>query len=161
MPGADGARLLGFVEAFQGRTIVVLGDLVGDEYVYGKPDRISREAPVLILRYLSREVRLGGAANACHNLHTLGARVLPLGIVGADRAGEAVRRLFVEQGIPTEGVVTVGMDDLSSLFDSCTPAGVLDDRLGVDNEEQGRPVMVCRGPRLPWSALWPQLQHYD
>ncbi len=86
--------------------MVVLGDLVGDEYIYGKPERISREAPVLILRYLSRETRLGGAGNACHNLHMLGARVLPLGVVGTDRAGHSIRRLLGELGIVTEGVVT-------------------------------------------------------
>jgi rfaE bifunctional protein kinase chain/domain len=50
-------------------------------------------------------MRLGGAANACHNLHTLGATVLPLGVVGADRAGDRVRRLLAEQGITTDGVV--------------------------------------------------------
>jgi rfaE bifunctional protein kinase chain/domain len=104
--GADGARLLGLVEAFQGKTVLVVGDLVADEYVHGKPGRISREAPVLILRFLSREVRLGGAANACHNLHTLGARVLPTGVVGDDWAGEALRRLFGELGVVTDGIVT-------------------------------------------------------
>jgi rfaE bifunctional protein kinase chain/domain len=102
---AEAPELLRTVQRFEGRRILVVGDLVGDEYVFGKPDRISREAPVLILRYLSREMRLGGAANACHNLHTLGAKVLPLGVVGADRAGDAVRRLLAEQGIPTDGVV--------------------------------------------------------
>jgi rfaE bifunctional protein kinase chain/domain len=104
----DGAtlELLGIVQAFEGRRVLVVGDLVADEYVFGKPDRISREAPVLILHYLSREVRLGGAANACHNLHTLGARVMPLGVVGTDRKGEAVRRLLADEGITTEGVIT-------------------------------------------------------
>lgn len=106
--GADGARLLGLVEAFQRKTIVVLGDVVADEYVYGKPQRISREAPVLILRYLSREIRLGGAANACYNLHTLGARVVPLGVVGDDWAGAAIRELFGARGITAEGLVPAG-----------------------------------------------------
>ncbi|MGH7536212.1 MAG: bifunctional heptose 7-phosphate kinase/heptose 1-phosphate adenyltransferase, partial [Gemmatimonadales bacterium] len=101
------SRLLGVIEAFQGKRVVVLGDLVADEYVSGKPHRISREAPVLILRYLSREVRLGGAANACHNLHMLGARVVPLGVVGSDWAGDAIRALFTERGVSTEGLVTV------------------------------------------------------
>jgi rfaE bifunctional protein kinase chain/domain len=103
---ADGARLLRLVEAFQGKTVLVLGDLVADEYVHGQPQRISREAPVLILRYLSRDVRLGGAANACHNLHMLGARVLPLGLVGADWAGTALGDLFRALGVSTEGLVT-------------------------------------------------------
>ena len=105
MHSAEAPELLRIVQRFQGRRILVVGDLVADEYVFGKPDRVSREAPVLILRYLSREMRLGGAANACHNLHTLGATVLPLGVVGADRAGDRVRRLLAEQGITTDGVV--------------------------------------------------------
>ena len=104
--GADGTRLLRLVEGFQGRTVLVLGDLVADEYVHGKPWRISREAPVLILRFDSRDVRLGGAANACHNLHTLGARVLPLGVVGEEWAGDALRGLFGELGVNTDGIVT-------------------------------------------------------
>jgi rfaE bifunctional protein kinase chain/domain len=107
MMPAPGAELLRLVEAFQGKRVIVLGDLVADEYVYGRPERISREAPVLILRYLSREVRLGGAANACHNLHMLGARVLPLGVIGADWAGTALRELFAERGIATDGIVSV------------------------------------------------------
>ncbi len=107
MSRAERARLLRVVESFQGKTVLVVGDLIADEYVYGKPERISREAPVLILRYLSRDVRLGGAANACHNLHMLGARVLPLGVVGDDWAGEALLDLFRERGVPTEGIVTV------------------------------------------------------
>ncbi len=108
VPSVDGSRLLGLVEAFQGKTVAVLGDVVADEYVYGKPQRISREAPVLILRYLSREVRLGGAANACHNLHALGARVVPLGVAGDDWAGGAIRELFEAGGVTTEGLVAVG-----------------------------------------------------
>jgi D-glycero-beta-D-manno-heptose-7-phosphate kinase len=102
----DGARLLRLVEVFQGKTVLVLGDLVADEYIHGQPKRISREAPVLILRHLARDVRLGGAANACHNLHTLGARVLPLGVIGADWAGEALVELFRTTGVSTEGLIT-------------------------------------------------------
>jgi rfaE bifunctional protein kinase chain/domain len=84
-----------------------VGDIVADEYVFGRPERVSREAPVLILRYLSQEIRLGGAANACHNLHTLGARALPFGVVGADAAGETVRRSLADRGVPTDGILTV------------------------------------------------------
>jgi rfaE bifunctional protein kinase chain/domain len=100
------AELLRVVQRFEGRRVLVVGDLVADEYVFGKPERVSREAPVLILRYLSREVRLGGAANACHNLHTLGASVVPLGVVGADPEGEAIRRSLAERGIPSDGIIS-------------------------------------------------------
>jgi bifunctional ADP-heptose synthase (sugar kinase/adenylyltransferase) len=70
----DRARLRAAMEAFGDRTIVVVGDLIVDEYLSGKPNRISREAPVLILRFTERELRLGGAANAAHNVHALTAR---------------------------------------------------------------------------------------
>jgi rfaE bifunctional protein kinase chain/domain len=99
--------LLRVIQGFEGRRVLVVGDLVADEYVFGQPERVSREAPVLILRYLSQETRLGGAANACHNLHTLGAKVVPLGVVGADAAGEAIRRSLLDRGIPADGIVGV------------------------------------------------------
>jgi len=98
-------RLQTIAERFSGRTVLVLGDLIADEYVYGKPARVSREAPVLILRFQSREVRLGGAANACHNIAGLGARVLPVGVLGADAAGDEVAELFRALGVTTEGIV--------------------------------------------------------
>lgn len=139
MPGADGTRLLGLVEAFQGKTVVVLGDVVADEYVYGKPQRISREAPVLILRYLSREIRLGGAANASHNLHALGARVVPLGVVGEDWAGAAIRELFGAWGVTTEGLVAVA-DRLTPVKTRIMAGGYLATRqqvIRVDREPEG------------------------
>src|SRR5438309_2187279 len=72
----------------------------------GKPVRISREAPVLILRFAERQVFLGGAANASHNAHALGARVTPIGAVGRDGAGEELLALFRAAGISTDGIVT-------------------------------------------------------
>ena len=88
-----------------GRRIVVVGDLLTDEYLYGKPARISREAPVLILRFTEREVKLGGAANAAHNVRALGAAAIPVGVIGVDAAGQDVQRLFVRAGISTDGLV--------------------------------------------------------
>ena len=104
---SDSARRLGAtVEAFRNQTVLVVGDLIADEYQFGKPARISREAPVLILRFTEREVRLGGAANAAHNVHALGARVMPIGVVGRDAAGDELLGLLHSAGIPTEGIVT-------------------------------------------------------
>jgi len=98
-------RLREIVAAFGAKRVVVVGDLIADEYLYGKPSRISREAPVLILRFTNREVRLGGAANAAHNVRALGATALPVGPLGGDDAGAEVRRLFAEKGIATDGIV--------------------------------------------------------
>jgi len=99
------ARLRALVDGFAGKTLVVVGDLITDEYLYGKPARISREAPVLILRFTEREVSLGGAGNAAHNVHDLGARVVPIGVIGKDPAGDELLALFHTTGIPTDGIV--------------------------------------------------------
>jgi rfaE bifunctional protein kinase chain/domain len=97
-------RLRDAVARFQGKRVAVIGDLIADEYLYGKPARISREAPVLILRFTDREVRLGGAANAAHNVHALGATVLPVGLLGQDAAGDEVHALFRQAGMDTDGI---------------------------------------------------------
>jgi len=97
-------RLKDAIARFPGKRIAVVGDLIADEYLYGKPARISREAPVLILRFTDREVRLGGAANAAHNVHALGATVLPVGLLGQDGAGDEVHALFHQAGMNTDGI---------------------------------------------------------
>jgi rfaE bifunctional protein kinase chain/domain len=99
------ARLEALVRAFRGRRVLVLADLVADEFVYGRVERISREAPVLILRHDATDVRLGGGANAVHNIHTLGARPLPFGVLGRDAHGQRLRALLRERRIPTTGIV--------------------------------------------------------
>jgi rfaE bifunctional protein kinase chain/domain len=98
-------RLRGAIDAFRGKTVVVVGDVITDEYLFGRPARISREAPVIILRFTEREARLGGAANAAHNVHALGARVVPVGVVGRDAAGEELLALCHAAGVPTDGLV--------------------------------------------------------
>jgi D-glycero-beta-D-manno-heptose-7-phosphate kinase len=85
------ARLLELIDRFTQPRIVVFGDLIADEFVYGRVARVSREAPVLILEYDSTEVLPGGAGNAAHNVAMLGGRVTIVGLVGKDDAG---RRLL-------------------------------------------------------------------
>src|SRR2546428_12104255 len=86
------------LDRFSGARIAVVGDLVADEFVYGETDRISREAPVLIVRYESAELKPGCAANAVANLCALGAQVLPVGVVGSDEIGRRLRALLREAG---------------------------------------------------------------
>ena len=100
-------RLMAAVARFVGTRVVVVGDLITDEYLYGKPARISREAPVLILRFTGREVRLGGAANAAHNVHALGATAIVVGVLGEDQAGDEAVRLLSQAGVGGEGLVRV------------------------------------------------------
>jgi len=101
----EGARLESIVRAFRGRRVLVLADLVADEFVYGRVERVSREAPVLILRHDSTDVRLGGGANAVHNIRTLGGVPLPFGVVGRDEPGRRLRALLREKCIAARGVL--------------------------------------------------------
>jgi rfaE bifunctional protein kinase chain/domain len=84
-------RLLALIDRFPEQRVVVLGDLLADEFVYGRVARVSREAPVLILEYDSTEILPGGAGNAANNAAALGGRVTLVGLVGRDDAG---RRLM-------------------------------------------------------------------
>ena len=93
------------VAAFRGKRILVLADLVADEFLYGSVQRVSREAPVLILEYDGTDVRLGGGANAVHNIRTLGGTPVPMGVVGGDDHGRRLRALLRERGIAAGGVV--------------------------------------------------------
>src|SRR5271156_1670661 len=98
-------RLQKIVEAFPKITITVLGDLVADEFVYGEISRVSREAPVLILKHRERTVVPGGGANAINNLADLGVNVLPVGVVGDDEAGRLLLKAFRHKRIPLSGVL--------------------------------------------------------
>jgi D-glycero-beta-D-manno-heptose-7-phosphate kinase len=93
------------VEMFPNATITVIGDLVADEFVFGEISRVSREAPVLILKHRERTVVPGGGANAINNLAALGVNVLPVGVVGEDEPGKLLLRAFRHQHIPVSGVL--------------------------------------------------------
>ena len=98
-------RLRRIVEAFPKVTVTVLGDLVADEFVFGEISRVSREAPVLILKHRDRKVVPGGGANAIYNLADLGVNVLPVGVVGDDEPGKLLLRAFRHKRIPVTGVL--------------------------------------------------------
>ena len=101
----DLTRLFDIVGAFSRQTIGVVGDFVLDEFVSGEISRVSREAPVLILRHLRSEACLGGAANAVNNLAELGARILAIGVVGDDEGGATLLELFRRKGVNITGIV--------------------------------------------------------
>jgi rfaE bifunctional protein kinase chain/domain len=98
-------RLARLLEAFDGRAVLVVGDLVADEYVYGETSRVSREAPVLILRHVGRRVIPGGAGNAVLNVAALGARAVPVGVLGAGETSERVLQELRAHGVEAGGVV--------------------------------------------------------
>jgi len=101
----EAERLTRIVEAFPNITVTVLGDLVADEFVFGEISRVSREAPVLILKHRERAVVPGGAANAVNNLADLGVNVLPVGIVGDDDPGRLLLKHFRHKKIALSGVL--------------------------------------------------------
>jgi D-beta-D-heptose 7-phosphate kinase/D-beta-D-heptose 1-phosphate adenosyltransferase len=86
--------------------VLVLGDLMLDRYVWGDAERISQEAPVILLRAERREERLGGASSVAAMLRALGARVMLAGVVGNDPDGGRVRQLLTDLAIDHEAVVT-------------------------------------------------------
>ena len=95
------------VEQFTTKTIVVLGDFVADEFHYGEISRVSREAPVLILKHRETQIVPGGGANAANNLASLGARVLPVTAVGDDAAGDALIAQFRRKCVNVSGIFRV------------------------------------------------------
>ncbi len=86
--------MIEIVRKFKAATVVVIGDLIADEYVYGRVARVSREAPVLILEYGSTEVVPGGAGNAANNVAALGGQVRLVSLVGRDEPGRRVQRVL-------------------------------------------------------------------
>ena len=97
------SALLPLIDALRGRNVAVVGDIVADEFVYGRVARVSREAPVLILEYGSTEIVPGGGANAANNVAALGGRAALVGIVGRDDPGRrllgALHRRVSQRGI--------------------------------------------------------------
>jgi D-glycero-beta-D-manno-heptose-7-phosphate kinase len=88
------ARLLALVDSFSSRRILVVGDLIADEFIYGDVARVSREAPVLILKYDATAIVAGGAGNAANNVSALGGRARLVGLVGGDLEGKRLVTSF-------------------------------------------------------------------
>ena len=97
-------RLLALIDGFSSRRVLVVGDLIADEFIYGEVARVSREAPVLILKYDATEMVAGGAGNAANNVAALGGRARLAGLVGADPEGRRLLASF-HRGVDRSHVV--------------------------------------------------------
>src|SRR5437016_12372227 len=86
--------------------VLVIGAVMLDRYVWGDAERISQEAPVILLRAERREERLGGASSVATMLRALGARVMLAGIVGNDHDGGRVRQLLTDLAVDHEAAIT-------------------------------------------------------
>jgi len=133
-------RLRRIVESFPEVTITVLGDLVADEFVFGEISRVSREAPVLILKHRERTVVPGGGANAVNNLAELGVNVLPVGAIGDDEPGRMLVKFFRHKRIPTSGL----LKDKS--YTTVTKTRIL---AGMTHNTRQQVVRVDREPESP------------
>jgi len=98
-------KLLKIIDNFSQKKIVVWGDYILDEYVYGHTRRISREAPVLILSYKNNIFSLGGAGNSLLNLKSLGASPIPVGVVGTNKTGKETLKIIENHGISSKFLI--------------------------------------------------------
>ena len=99
-------KINSFLDEFTKPKILVAGDLTLDEFLTGEVERLSREAPVLILRHEYTEQIPGGGANAIYNLAKMGANIKVAGIIGNDIQGETLKNIFQKAGIDTTGILT-------------------------------------------------------
>jgi D-glycero-beta-D-manno-heptose-7-phosphate kinase len=146
MSAADRSRLLGLIGRFAGLPIILLGDLVADEFVLGQIDRVSREAPVLILKEHEKKIVPGGGANAANNLADLGIELTLVGAAGEDEAGEKLIDYFRAKGVATGNVIR------PTGYRTPTKSRILG-ALG-----HGRPQQIVRVDREPAAPLEPGLR---
>jgi len=99
------SHLYSLMSRFSGKRILIIGDIVADEYLIGSPTRIAREAPVLILELHEERIIPGGATNVAVNSATLGAEVFLAGVIGDDLPGQRLRRTLSEMYMHQEGLV--------------------------------------------------------
>jgi len=99
------AQLKDYIPRLANQTILVVGDVILDEYVIGQATRMSREAPIPVLEFESRRYIAGGSANPSANIVKLGSRALQVGVVGDDPAGQQLIQVLQEHGIDTSGIV--------------------------------------------------------
>lgn len=98
-------RVCSFITNFPKARVLVVGDLILDHFIWGKVNRISPEAPVPVVKVVSENLMLGGAANVVNNIHSLGGNVMVSGVVGRDDAGRNFIHELRVRGISTDGVI--------------------------------------------------------
>ena len=95
----------GIIGKFSQSKIMVIGDYISDVYVYGKPFKLSREAPVVVIRHEWENIVPGGAGNAAHNLASLGCKVYAVGILGNDEVGNSILNQLKKKGVNGDGLL--------------------------------------------------------
>jgi rfaE bifunctional protein kinase chain/domain len=103
----NGEKLLRYVDEFPKATVLVLGDIIMDEYIWGDVSRISPEAPVPVVDVRQETKMLGGAANVVNNIAALGGRAILCGVVGNDPTGEEIVERIQNLSLPIDGILKV------------------------------------------------------
>lgn len=131
---------------FEGLRVCVVGDLIADRYLVAEPSRLSREAPVMVLRHREERLGAGGAANVARNLHALGANVEVMGIVGDDANGRELLRVLGEEGIESHGVECIAerKTPTKTRILAAEPRRSLQQVLRIDEEPEGPPDSAAR-----------------
>jgi D-glycero-beta-D-manno-heptose-7-phosphate kinase len=137
----DSRHLIELIEQFSRQSILVLADFVADEFIFGEISRVSREAPVLILRRREMLTLPGGGANAVNNLVALGARVFPIATLGDDAAGQALADYFRKKKVDVSGLVRARgwTTPAKTRFLAGWPHSAQQQVLRVDREPDGLP----------------------
>ena len=105
MQDSQDKNLIDLIRRFAEQRIVILGDAIADKFVHGAISRVSREAPVFILRHQHTETLPGGAANCAMNLVALGARVSLISVTGDDESGSELRARLEAAGVNIDGLI--------------------------------------------------------
>ncbi|MBM7623008.1 bifunctional heptose 7-phosphate kinase/heptose 1-phosphate adenyltransferase [Sporohalobacter salinus] len=98
-------ELISYLPKFSQQKILVVGDIIADEFIEGEPERLSREAPVLILNHNNRSILPGGGTNAANNVAALDGQVYLAGVIGNDSLGVQLKDYLAEQSIKTDGLI--------------------------------------------------------
>jgi len=134
------------VPDFTALRIAVVGDVIADQYLYARPSRLSREAPVMIMRYAGEEVGAGGAANVARNLWAFGAQTMLLGAIGKDKIGREVVRMLESEQIDVHGVeaVTEWITPTKTRVLGADPGRTMHQVLRIDREPEGPMIPQVR-----------------
>jgi D-glycero-beta-D-manno-heptose-7-phosphate kinase len=155
-PRAERQELLRTIARFTGRRVLVVGDLMLDQYIRGSVSRISPEAPVPVVRVTGESFIPGGAGNVVSNLAALGASMSVVGVVGEDEAGARLLEQFRGKGVDVEGVC-VDVDRLTT--QKCRVVADRQQAVRYDRETTG-PLSHATETRL-LSSLAEELSRAD
>ncbi len=154
-------HLIDLVQSLDNPRLLVLGDLILDRYLWGNAERISQEAPVILLREEKKELRLGGAANVAQMIRGLDAQVTLAGVVGQDVEGEQIRELLKSHGISCAAIIE----------DKERPTTLKERIIGKAQHRHPHQMMrIDREVRDPlgkiakaklWDRLIPAIEHHD